>query len=177
MLNQPTCYLSPKCDARPTGHMVYGVFANEPLELNERIAVWGGEVVTREDFNALPDRLRRLSVQIEEGLFLVALHEGPADYINHSCNPNAGMDGQIVVVAMREIAVGEQICFDYAMTDGSDYDEFECACGAPNCRKKVTGRDWRSPALWQSYKGYFSPYLARRIEKMKQGESLKDIET
>ncbi len=171
-MNQPTCYLSPKCYARPIGHMVYGVFANEPLAQDERIAVWGGEVVTRENFDALPDRLRRLSVQIEDGLFLVALNEGPADYINHSCNPNAGMQGQIVVVAMREIAAGEQICFDYAMTDGSDYDEFECECGAPNCRKNVTGRDWRNPELWARYDGYFSPYLARRIEKLKRGENI-----
>ncbi|MDL1897866.1 SET domain-containing protein [Anaerolineae bacterium CFX7] len=172
MLNHPTCYLSPKCEARAIGHMLYGVFAREPLEKNERIAVWGGEVLTRANFDALPDRLRRLSVQIEEGLFLVALHEGPADYINHSCNPNAGMDGQIVVVAMRPLAAGEQICFDYAMTDGSDYDEFECHCGAPNCRHHVTGRDWRKPELWERYAGYFSPYLARRIEKLKRGETV-----
>lgn len=172
MLNQSTCYLSPKCQARAIGHMLYGVFAREPLSKDERIAVWGGEVVTREGFEQLPDRLRRLSVQIEEGLYLVALTEGPADYINHSCNPNAGMHGQIVVVALRDINAGEQICFDYAMTDGSDYDEFECACGAPNCRKNVTGRDWRNPALWERYDGYFSPYLARRIERLKRGETI-----
>lgn len=171
MLNQPTCYLAPTCQARALSHLQYGVFARAALSKDERIAVWGGEVVTRENFDQLPDRLRRLSVQVEEGLFLVALHEGPADYINHSCNPNAGMNGQIVVVAMRDIAPGEQLCFDYAMTDGSDYDEFECTCGAPNCRKHVTGRDWRIPELWERYAGYFSPYLARRIEKLKRGES------
>jgi SET domain-containing protein len=172
MLNQPTCYLAPKCEARTIGHMQYGVFARAAIQKGERIAVWGGEVVTRENFDRLPDRLRRLSVQVEEDLFLVALNEGPADYINHSCNPNAGMNGQIVVVAMRDIAVGEQICFDYAMTDGSDYDEFECHCGAPNCRQQVTGRDWRNPELWEPYAGYFSPYLARRIEKLRRGESI-----
>ena len=37
------------------------------------------------------------------------------------------MRGNVMVVAMRDIAVGEELTYDYAMSDGSDYDEFECA--------------------------------------------------
>ncbi len=167
MLNQPTCYLSPKCEARSIGHLQYGVFAREPIEKDERIAVWGGEVVEQHIFDTLPDRLRRLSIQIEEGLFLVALNEGPADYVNHSCNPNAGLCGQIVLVAMRPIAPGEEVTFDYAMSDVTDYDEFECKCGAPNCRGVIRGDSWRNPELWERYKGYFSPYVQRRIDRLR----------
>lgn len=172
MLNQPTCYLAPSCEARMIGHMQYGVFAINPIPQDELIAVWGGEVVTRQALDALPDRLRRLSIQVEENLFLVALSEGPGDYVNHSCAPNSGLRGQIVLVAMRDIVPGEQVTFDYAMSDGSDYDEFECNCGAPNCRHRVSGRDWRNPELWARYDGYFSPYLARRIERLKRGETV-----
>lgn len=154
------------------GHMQYGVFALRPIHKDELIAVWGGKVVTRATLDTLPDRLRRLSIQVEEDLFLVALHEGPADYVNHSCDPNCGLRGQIALVALRDIAPGEQVTFDYAMSDGSDYDEFECGCGAPICRGRVTGRDWRLPELWTRYHGYFSPYLARRIERLKRGESV-----
>lgn len=171
MLNQPTCYLAPSCVARMIGHMQYGVFAVKPIPKDELIAVWGGEVVTRETLDTLPDRLRRLSIQVEEDLFLVALNEGPGDYVNHSCAPNGGLRGQIALVAMRDISAGEQVTFDYAMSDGSDYDEFECECGAPECRHRVSGRDWRNPELWARYDGYFSPYLARRIEHLKRGES------
>jgi hypothetical protein len=64
---------------------------------------------------------------------------------------------------MRDIQPGEELTFDYAMSDGSPYDEFECFCGSPNCRRKITGDDWKIPELWKKYKGYFSPYLARRI--------------
>ena len=45
MLNQPTCYLSPKCEPRTVGHLQYGVFATEPIAKDERIAVWGGEIM------------------------------------------------------------------------------------------------------------------------------------
>jgi hypothetical protein len=79
------------------------------------------------------------------------------------------LNGQITLIALRDIAVGEEVCFDYATCDGSPYDEFECECGAPSCRKHITGRDWRRPELWERYCGYFSPYLQRRIERLKAG--------
>ena len=173
MLNQPTCYLAPSCTAWKMGRLQQGIIAIKPILKDELIAVWGGEVVTRETLDTLSPRLRQLSVQVEEGLYLVTLHEGPGDYVNHSCNPNGGLNGQIAVVAMREIAPGEQVTIDYAMCDGSDYDEFECECGAPNCRHRVSGRDWRSPELWARYRGYFSPYLARRIARLQSGESIE----
>ncbi len=168
MLDQPTCYLSPKATARLKSHREYGVYAIESIEKDELLAMWGGEIVTQEKFYTLPERWRRLSLQVEEELFIVALHEGPADYVNHSCEPNSGLRGQIELVAMRAIAVGEEITFDYAMSDGSAYDEFTCECGALNCRGVVRGTDWRNPALWEKYAGYFSPYLQRRIDKLKR---------
>jgi len=172
MLNQPTCYLAPSATARLKSHREYGVYAVAPIKKGELIALWGGEIVAQENFNTLPDRLRRLSIQVEEGLFLVALNEGPADYVNHSCDPNGGLSGQIGLVAMQDIPVGEEITFDYAMSDSTDYDEFSCECGAPNCRGVIRGSDWRSPELWKKYEGYFSPYLQRRIDKLKRGESV-----
>ena len=64
---------------------------------------------------------------------------------------------------MRDISSGEEITYDYAMSDGSPYDEFTCSCGSPHCRGHVSGDDWRRSELWRRYAGYFSPYLQRRI--------------
>ena len=69
---------------------------------------------------------------------------------------------------MRDIRPGEEICLDYAMCDGSNYDEFDCSCGSPDCRHRVTGEDWKRPELWKRYEGYFSPYLQRRITALKR---------
>ena len=68
---------------------------------------------------------------------------------------------------MRDIKTGEEITFDYAMCDGSIYDEFTCYCGSEHCRGSVRGNDWMRPELWEKYDGYFMPYLARRIEALK----------
>ena len=64
---------------------------------------------------------------------------------------------------MRDIEAGEEVCFDYAMSDGEPYDEFDCQCGTPLCRGQVTGNDWQRPELQKRYDGYFSPYLQARI--------------
>jgi uncharacterized protein len=85
------------------------------------------------------------------------------DFVNHSCAPNAGLAGQMALVALRSIRAGEEVCYDYAMSDGSDYDEFACSCGTSMCRGKVTGRDWRLSELQERYEGHFSPYLHRRM--------------
>jgi hypothetical protein len=53
------------------------------------------------------------------------------------------------------------------MSDGSAYDEFECQCNTPHCRGRVTGNDWANPDLWERYGRHFSPYLLRRIEKLR----------
>lgn len=166
MFKQPTCYLSPKLEGKERSDGSRGVYALEPVRAGERLAVWGGEIVDWESLMKLPPEVRRFSVQVEEGLYLVSGREGPADWVNHSCNPNAGLDGQIVLVALRNIAVGEEVCFDYAMSDSTPYDEFDCGCGAVNCRGRVTANDWLNPELQRRYAGHFSPYLQRRIAQL-----------
>ncbi len=164
---QPSSYLSARLQGRPKANgNGNGIFALEPLKKGELLAVFGGVVYQAEAFAALPDRERSLSIQVEENLFLVPERIGAGDYVNHSCDPNAGLSGQIVLVAMRDIQPGQEVCFDYAMSDTTPYDEFKCQCGAANCRGRVTGSDWRIPALQQRYAGYFTPYVQRRIDAL-----------
>jgi SET domain-containing protein len=57
---------------------------------------------------------------------------------NHSCAPNTTFDG-LDVVAMRPIAVGEELTIDYAQSMNADSEPFDCRCGAASCRGWVTG--------------------------------------
>jgi len=40
----------------------------------------------------------------------------------------------------------------------------ECRCGAPTCRRIVTGKDWKRQDLQRKYRGLFSWYLERLID-------------
>jgi len=144
-----------------------GAFARETVSADEIVAVWGGYIVDMEQLETLPHEVQQHSVQIEEGLYLATIGGAEtADFINHSCDPNLGLRGQITLVALRDIEVGEEVCFDYAMTDCTPYDEFECHCSTAACRGTVRGDDWQLPELWAKYAGYFSPYLQRRIDRL-----------
>ena len=173
MSQSTTAYLTEKCEVR--NRDVAGgkaVFARERIEVGELIAVWSGRLVSADELDDLPEDIRRHTAQVEESLYLASLTpDEPPDYINHSCEPNAGLDGQIAIVAMQLIRPGDEVTIDYAMCDGSPYDEFDCACGSVQCRGRVTGNDWRDPLLWKRYAGHFSPYLLRRIAALQAEQS------
>jgi uncharacterized protein len=141
-----------------------GVFALETIQANELLVIWSGELYSFLQLTSLPLERQQHSVQVEEDFYLVPTRNGePTDFINHSCQPNLGLAGQIALRALREIAAGEELCYDYAMSDGSPYDEFSCNCGTADCRGQITGNDWQLPSLQAKYAGWFSPYLQRRI--------------
>lgn len=157
-------WLSPKAQARPAGEKGWGSYVVEPIEAGETVAAFGGHIVPLAVLQTFSDDRQGRSIQVDTDLYLVSGDTPDAgDMLNHSCEPNCGLLGQMLVVAMRDIEPGEELSFDYAMCDASDYDEFRCLCGEPTCREIVTGSDWRDPDLQAKYAGWFSPYLARRI--------------
>ncbi len=164
-----THWVSPKLEARPNpAKGFWGLYANTFIPKGELVICWGGDVVTGAQLAQLSYREQEHSIQIEDDLYQVPVREPePGDYANHSCEPNAGLSSSITLVTLRDIWPGEELCFDYAMSDSTPYCEFTCGCGAPSCRGQITGNDWMLPELQARYDGYFSPYLQRRIDRMR----------
>jgi hypothetical protein len=161
-------YLSPKLESRPHPEKgSCGVFCSDPIGKGEVVALWGGRIMHVSEIDPSMPNFTQQILQIEDDFFLMAPSLEPSDCFNHSCDPNVGMTGQIGLIAMRDILEGEEVCLDYAMCDGSSYDEFDCSCGMPDCRGRITGEDWKLPDLWARYDGYFSPYLQRRIAALR----------
>jgi uncharacterized protein len=165
----PLSYRSPKTEVRESRIHGHGLFATAVIAKDEIVAVKGGHIVDRETLHReITPRLGPVEIQIDDDLFIAPVtpeeRERSMLYSNHSCDANVGMRGEITFVAMREIQSGEELTHDWVMTDDDDY-SVECNCGAANCRKVLTGKDWQQPALQQKYAGYFSRYLARKIER------------
>jgi uncharacterized protein len=157
-------WLNPLAVTRPAGAKGKGIFALSAVPAGTTIAGFGGHVVDRAELHALDDEVRTHALQIDDDLFIASvLPFDDADYVNHSCEPNCGIVGSVLLVTMREVAAGEELCFDYAMTDIDDYDEFVCECGTPTCRRVVSGADWKDPELRDGYRGWFSTYIERRL--------------
>jgi hypothetical protein len=160
-------WLTPKTRSSQAGPKGEGVYATSTISRGETVAGFGGYIVHVDGLSSLNDWQLSRTIQVADDLFLAShVLDDPADFINHSCDPNCGIVGSHVLVAMRDIAVGEELSFDYAMCDSNPYDEFECFCESPLCRGKVTAEDWMSGDLQDRYDGFFSAYLARRIAEM-----------
>jgi SET domain-containing protein len=160
-------YLSPKTEVRESKIHGRGLFAIADIGKDEIVAVKGGRIVDRKTLREkITPRLGPVEIQIDDDLFITPVTNEERElsmlYSNHSCDANLGMRGEITFVAMRDIRAGEELTHDWATTDNDDY-SVECKCGAPNCRKTLTGKDWQRPELQRRYAGYFSPYLARKV--------------
>lgn len=149
----------------------YGLRVIKKIKKGEKVIVFGGYVMTSNQFESLPVELKHYPFQIDNDLFfgLSKISEvEKADYLNHSCNPTCGFGGEIVIVAMRDLDVGDEITIDYAMciTSGKIHN-MQCLCKSKDCRKKITSNDWKNKELQKRYKGFFEPYIQKKIINIK----------
>ncbi|MGI8820737.1 MAG: SET domain-containing protein [Chthoniobacterales bacterium] len=166
MPTEPLSYLSPKTIVRQSPIHGRGLFARAAIGKEEIVAVKGGHIVTRERLHALQLQLGPAEIQIGADLFIAPVsieeREGSMIFSNHSCAPNLGLRGEITFVAMRDVAAGEELTHDWAMTDDDD-SSMDCCCGAASCRGTITGKDWQRADLQQRYGRYFSTYLLKKM--------------
>ena len=165
---QKHSYISPKATVKESPIHGKGLFAIEAIAKDEIVCIKGGYIYDQAVLRSMPEWYRAAEISVADNLFIGPLREeereGSMIFSNHSCDPNIGVQGQIVFVAMRDIQPGEELTHDWATTDDDDY-EMECNCGATNCRKTLTGKDWQRKDLQEKYRGYMSWYLERKIRK------------
>ena len=161
-------YISPKAIVKDSAIHGKGLFAAQAILKDEIVCIKGGAIFDRETLKEMPAWFRAAEIQVAEELFIGPLREEDRDgsmiFSNHSCDPNIGVQGQIVFVAMRNIQAGEELTHDWATTDDDTY-ELQCNCGSSRCRKILTGKDWQRSDLQKKYSDYMSWYLERKIKR------------
>jgi SET domain-containing protein len=159
-------YRSPKTRVRASPIHGRGLFATRRIRRGEIVAVKGGHILDRRALARSPARAAASYIQIEDDLYIGAVTRGEVRpnklFINHSCEPNVGIRGQITFVALRDVAAGEELTYDWAMEENWRA-RTRCTCQSPSCRGILTGRDWEIPVLQRRYRGFFSAYLAAKI--------------
>jgi hypothetical protein len=128
-----------------------GVFALMPIAAGETIIEYTGEVIS------WPEALRRHPhdpSQPDHTFYFHIDDERVIDgkvggnlsrWINHACDPNVEADdssGRIFLQALRDIARGDELFFDYGLVIDERYTpalkkRFECRCGATDCRRTM----------------------------------------
>lgn len=158
--------ISTKVERRQGALNNIGYFAKDNIKKGEVIFIRGGHLLKKDEL--FSSSVINSYFPINDDYFLAAKtkeeEENVKLYINHSCNPNVGLHGEITFVAMRDIKKDEELTVDYAFIDNEDY-SFNCTCGSDNCREIVTGFDWKIKELQNKYYEYFAQYLKDKIDK------------
>jgi SET domain-containing protein len=150
-----------------------GVFARADISEGTRILEYLGEKITKKESD------RRGWAQFEKAqktgdaaVYLFILNKkhdidgnvpwNDARLINHTCEPNCEAQvirGKIWIIALRDIAKGEELGFNYGF-DLENYEDHPCRCGTPSCVGFIAGEDY-----WEK--------LERKLEKKRKRELAK----
>ncbi len=141
-----------RIQVRKSGVHGKGVFAIKPISKGERIIEYKGETIP------WPEALRRHPHDPKDPnhTFYFTLGDGQevidakvggnaARWINHACEPNCTANeggGQVFIDALRKIAPGEELFYDYGLVIEERYTpklkkEYECRCGSKHCRQTL----------------------------------------
>jgi hypothetical protein len=83
----------------------------------------------------------------------------PFVFSNHSCDPNLGIRGAAHFIALRDIAAGEELTFDYSITDDELDWSMPCACAAQECRKIARSIQFLPDHIFTRYLPFVNPYI------------------
>ena len=120
-----------------------GCYTTSALRKGARVAEYTGPRLTKAQADACyQDSPITYLFGLGDGSMVIDGH-CMAMFINHSCDPNCETSEQgnrIWIKAIKKIAAGEEITYDYCLYDGGD-DEAVCNCGAPKCRGTMYSRE------------------------------------
>ncbi len=122
-----------------------GVFATEPIAQDSVVFYLNGTITTQPT---------RYTIQLgpRKHLTFPSIRKTNDDldycwqYLNHSCEPNGYMStAEFTFRALRDIAPGEEITFNYLTTESEMAVPFTCICGSASCFGLIQGRNFLNP--------------------------------
>jgi len=171
--------LNRKVAVKEDGNVGKGIFASERIEEGEVIWWWDSEIeqifkYSRAEIMKISGEegawLRKYAYFVDEDLFGSQPQDQPMDvayYFNHTCNPNCWYDGDDKLVAMRTIEAGEQVAYDYSMTETelSCHAGMRCLCGSENCRGILNFREYRNSEWLAKYEAHCTNFIKRKAHE------------
>lgn len=172
-------WINPKVEVRKSGINGKGLFSIDRIKKGEVITVSGGFIIDENEYKKMKNRTRKFfmkySTPVADGFYIISGLNSkslePDDFYNHSCSPNCGLSGHLIITALRDIEKDEELTLDYATFEDSNDFRLECNCGSPECRKIITGNDWMKSELQKKYNGYFIWHLQKKINSMNNGDT------
>ena len=154
----PNSLDNPKIVIKWTNKYGRALFAQDDIKKGEVIAAFDGEIYEVKKASDLPNDpplfIQDHAIQFEKHKYRDSI--GVARLASHACVPNCGIKDKFKM----NIKKGEEISFDYDMSENSDW-RMECKCENNSCRKIIGNHSVLPQKIREKYKGYISEYLMR----------------
>lgn len=138
---------------RPSKHEGVGVFADRKFETGETIAPVTGNIIHWQTVNSIGGIIQDNTFRFSDQYYLSP--DGLGNYLNHSCEPNAGIFKQrnrLYLKAIKQIKSGQEIVFDYSTIIGDDdIWTMKCQCGTGSCRKRIKNFGFLNKKIQKKY--------------------------
>ena len=146
------------------GPLGKGIHARRSLEAGESILEFSGPILTHRQVIALGEA-QAFAVQIGPDRYIDT--EPLGRFANHSCAPNAGVVKDRVLIALRPIAAGEEVRFDYSTTMSENYWTLACRCQESKCRGVIRDFHLIPAALQEQYieRGIVQAFIVQEWEQ------------
>jgi hypothetical protein len=145
----------------------YGIFSRKSIKKGEVVFIAKGELF-KDTINNIDDSVaHRNAIGIDPDTWLEPDANNPLRYTNHSCDPNLGIKGSVVFVALRNIKKGEHLTIDYSITECDKLWNFKiqtgsnCKCGSKKCRKVIRSIQFLPEKIYKKY----LPYIPHAFQK------------
>lgn len=124
-----------------TGSKGMGVYAAKPFRCGEIISIdddndYYANVLSYEQIINQGYDVHHHAFQVGHDAYVLPVGSVD-DLMNHSCDPNCGIrltPQGYINIALRDIAIGDEVCYDYSTYMNGPYEPMQCACEAGSCR-------------------------------------------
>ncbi|MCY1066666.1 SET domain-containing protein [Nannocystis sp. RBIL2] len=150
--SRPRSVASPKIELRTTD-LGRGVFATEAIAAGELLIAVAHVFVAEAG---------QYTIQLDDDRHQAGTGEID-DFLNHACEPNAALDAErLCFVAVRPLASGDEVTFNYLTSEWDMAAAFECRCGAQRCFGTIRGFRHLSREQQDSLAAAITPFLRRK---------------
>lgn len=132
-----------------------GLFTSEAIKKGETVGYVHGPTKLFKGFT--PENAKQTLNWIGASRYTwIDTTHSPFSFINHSCEPNVAIVTKRKVIAMKNIAAGEELVMDYSFSEpGPDW-EITCNCKSAHCRNKIGPISTIPKSTFKRYEQYIA---------------------
>ncbi len=125
-----------------------GLFSKRPFFIGDIISRFTGQKISFLD-TLLLGEFECYPIQIDNDMYLHP--DEPYCYINHSCDPNCGINENLELIAIKDIHTNEELFFDYSTSMLERHWQMDCLCNSAYCRKTIKDFDFLPDEIRKKY--------------------------